>query len=178
MKKIATAKEPPTTIINSPQTTPTSLSAENTYRTLKSLITNEISSEQIVYERIFDNSIPQKDRESSFLTEIYNVRKLLKTNSNNDNLMTNREKINTQGSIHPYYQLNSPYDNTLIFESRFETGNLCMAIKVSEWEYDLLMQNDINTGGYTQWFYFRVNNTKARSSVKFNIINFVMLSEL
>ena len=41
-------------------------------------------------------------------------------------------------------------DNTLIFESRFESGNLALASKVSETEYNLLMQNDINTKGHTQ----------------------------
>jgi hypothetical protein len=34
------------------------------------------------------------------------------------------------------------------------------------------MQNDTNTKGSTQWFYFKVRNTK-RMKVKFNIINFV-----
>jgi cytosolic carboxypeptidase protein 2/3 len=36
----------------------------------------------------------------------------------------------------------------------------------------LLMQNDINTYGYTQWFYFRVMNTTAGQTVKFNILNY------
>lgn len=35
------------------------------------------------------------------------------------------------------------------------------------------MQNDINTQGHTQWFFFRVANTKAKSVIKFNILNFV-----
>jgi hypothetical protein len=33
------------------------------------------------------------------------------------------------------------------------------------------MQNDINTRGHTQWFYFRVSNTQQQS-YKFNILNF------
>jgi len=35
------------------------------------------------------------------------------------------------------------------------------------------MQNDINTQGHTQWFYFRVMNTRAKAAIKFNIVNFV-----
>ena len=35
----------------------------------------------------------------------------------------------------------------MIFESRFESGNLLGAVKVSEDEYDLILQNDINTNG-------------------------------
>ena len=34
------------------------------------------------------------------------------------------------------------------------------------------MQNDINTYGHTQWFYFRVQNTRAGHKVKFNLLNY------
>ena len=51
-------------------------------------------------------------------------------------------------------------DKTLLFESKFESGNLYLAQKVSDNEYNLLMQNDINTSGHTQWFYFQVKNTR------------------
>ena len=34
------------------------------------------------------------------------------------------------------------------------------------------MQNDINSKGHTQWFYFNVKNTRAGHSVKFNILNY------
>jgi len=63
-------------------------------------------------------------------------------------------------------------DKTLMFESRFESGNLYLAQKVSDSEYNLLMQNDVNTCGHTQWFFFRVMNTKAGHKVKFNILNY------
>jgi cytosolic carboxypeptidase protein 2/3 len=62
-------------------------------------------------------------------------------------------------------------DNTLIFESRFESGNLLAAIKVTDNEYDLILQNDINTNGHTQWYFFRVGNTKVGQKIKFNILN-------
>jgi hypothetical protein len=39
-------------------------------------------------------------------------------------------------------------------------------------EYNLLMSNDINTQGHTQWFFFQVNNTHAKSKVRFNILNY------
>jgi cytosolic carboxypeptidase protein 2/3 len=48
-----------------------------------------------------------------------------------------------------YYKPSGPDDKTLVFESRFESGNLLCAIKVSETEYDLVLQNDINTNGNT-----------------------------
>ncbi len=59
----------------------------------------------------------------------------------------------------------------MIFESRFESGNLSMTSKVSDSEYNLLLQNDINTNGYSQWFFFKVTNTQKDKTVKFNILN-------
>ena len=43
------------------------------------------------------------------------------------------------------YKLTGEDDKTLVFESRFESGNLYLAQKVSEAEYNLLMSNDVNT---------------------------------
>lgn len=36
-------------------------------------------------------------------------------------------------------------EGTLLFDSRFESGNLQLAIKVSQFEYDLLLETDINS---------------------------------
>jgi len=71
-----------------------------------------------------------------------------------------------------------PNDKTLLFESKFESGNLYLAQKVSEVEYNLLMQNDINTSGHTQWFYFQIKNTKKGANIKFNIMNFTKCDSL
>ena len=86
----------------------------------------------------------------------------------NDRVFSNPNLID---ELSTYYK-QQPGDNTLIFESRFEGGNLAMASKVSEKEYNLLLQTDINSRGHTQWFYFRVQNTKAQTTVKFNLLNF------
>ena len=42
---------------------------------------------------------------------------------------------------------------------------------MSDNEYDLVLQNDINTNGHTQWYFFRVSNTRKGTAVKFNILN-------
>lgn len=44
----------------------------------------------------------------------------------------------------------------LEFESRFECGNLCSAVRVGPFEYELTLDPDTNTAGHTQWFFFRV----------------------
>ena len=74
--------------------------------------------------------------------------------------------------IKPYYEPIDEDDKTLVFESRYECGNLNYALKISDNEYNLLLQNDINTNGHTQWFYFRVSNTRENMKIKFNILNF------
>lgn len=60
-----------------------------------------------------------------------------------------------------------------MFESRFESGNLNKAIKVGEYEYELYLKNDYGTTGYTQWYYFRVQNTRADKTYRFNIVNLI-----
>jgi len=65
----------------------------------------------------------------------------------------------------------------LEFDSKFESGNLDVAIKQSENEYDLLMRTDTNTKGHKQWFYFSVKNKKT-GVYKFNILNFTKQSSL
>ncbi|KIZ00098.1 Cytosolic carboxypeptidase 2 [Monoraphidium neglectum] len=53
--------------------------------------------------------------------------------------------------LEAWYVPDSPDDTTLVFESRFECGNLRRAIQVRQYEYDLVLQPDINTRGHTQW---------------------------
>lgn len=75
-------------------------------------------------------------------------------------------------ALKPFYNVGVS-DRTLVFESRFECGNLSMASKVSDSEYNLLLQNDVNSKGHTQWFFFKVTNTTKDLRVKFNILNLV-----
>jgi cytosolic carboxypeptidase protein 2/3 len=53
-----------------------------------------------------------------------------------------------------------------------------MASKVTDHEYNLLLQNDINTNGYSQWFFFKVTNTHKGFKVKFKILNQYKLNNL
>jgi len=69
------------------------------------------------------------------------------------------------------YTLVTPQEETLRFDSSFEGGNLRKAVKVSEDEYNLVLEFDTETEGYTQWFYFCVENYKAPHNVRFNIVN-------
>jgi hypothetical protein len=50
--------------------------------------------------------------------------------------------------------------NTLKFESRFESGNLAKVIKVTNVYYELYLRPDMYTDRHSQWYYFRIQNTK------------------
>jgi len=70
-------------------------------------------------------------------------------------------------------------NDSLVFDSHFESGNLHSAFRVQNnaqtsksQVYDLYLHNDVNTTGHTQWFYFSVSNCKAGQDVTFVIRNF------
>ncbi|NXD74406.1 CBPC2 carboxypeptidase, partial [Eolophus roseicapillus] len=67
--------------------------------------------------------------------------------------------------------LEGPQDTTLLFESRFESGNLQRAVKVGPYEYVLQLRPDLFTTKHTQWFYFRVQNTRRDPLYRFTIAN-------
>ena len=75
------------------------------------------------------------------------------------------------GDLPSNYEPRGSDDHTLVLNSRFESGNLRRAIKVYDYEYDLILRPDLNTRGHTQWFYFSVSNTRRNQSYKLNIIN-------
>ncbi|KAM7108570.1 cytosolic carboxypeptidase 2 [Ciconia maguari] len=71
----------------------------------------------------------------------------------------------------PAAPLEGPQDTTLLFESRFESGNLQKAVKVGPYEYVLTLRPDLYTAKHTQWFYFRVQNTRRDPLYRFTIAN-------
>ncbi|XP_062596008.1 uncharacterized protein LOC134257410 [Saccostrea cucullata] len=74
--------------------------------------------------------------------------------------------------------LESEEDETLIFESRFESGNLAKAVQVNSTDYELWLRYDLYTNKHTQWFYFRVSNTRANKTYRFTIVNFMKSDSL
>ena len=63
----------------------------------------------------------------------------------------------------------------IIFDSKFESGNLRMAIKLDTDipnEYDLIMRKDYNNEKNYSWFYFSIQSDRE-TDIKFNILNFI-----
>eukprot|EP00667_Euglena_gracilis_P007356 EG_transcript_7429 len=64
-----------------------------------------------------------------------------------------------------------PLRPPLRFASQFESGNLRRAIRVYETEYDLVLNNDIGTGQFVQWFFFLVEGMQRGVTYHFNVLN-------
>ena len=48
---------------------------------------------------------------------------------------------------------------------------LLQAIQVREYEYELILNPDVNSNHHHQWFYFEVSNMEPSVPQRFNIIN-------
>ncbi|KAJ3104350.1 Cytosolic carboxypeptidase 2 [Phlyctochytrium planicorne] len=66
----------------------------------------------------------------------------------------------------------------LVFESRFESGNLETATRVGSYRYELQLRRDSSTKGHTQWYYFRVNGLIPKIEYRFDIVNLLKSSSL
>ncbi|XP_059617798.1 cytosolic carboxypeptidase Nna1 [Phlebotomus argentipes] len=73
---------------------------------------------------------------------------------------------------------NPPEIEDLVFESRFESGNLAKAVKITSGYYELYLRPDMYTNRHTQWFYFRVMNTRKKVNYRFSIVNLVKSDSL
>ncbi|XP_049339940.1 cytosolic carboxypeptidase 4 isoform X2 [Astyanax mexicanus] len=61
--------------------------------------------------------------------------------------------------------------DSLRFFSKFESGNLRKAIHIRRYEYDLILNADVNSSSHHQWFYFEVSGMVANVPYRFNVIN-------
>ena len=71
---------------------------------------------------------------------------------NQQNGEKKEKKMPRSNMIQPYYKplkTDEEIQNTVEFDSVFESGNLALALKVTPQEYNLLLQNDVNTNGHT-----------------------------
>ncbi|RUS91741.1 hypothetical protein EGW08_000449, partial [Elysia chlorotica] len=67
---------------------------------------------------------------------------------------------------------------SLVFESRFECGNLRQARRVGQFEYELVLKPDLYTLRHTQWYYFRVTNAVPGVTYKLRIVNLLKRDSL
>ena len=99
---------------------------------------------------------------------------------NNGKILDKKHELNYNFknlSYNPDDKKDNINDNNakIIFDSKFESGNLRMAIKLNsgiENEYDLIMRKDYNSEKNYSWFFFSIESDKE-TDIKFNILNFI-----
>lgn len=96
------------------------------FPTLRRHLKEELRSAEVVYERIYPKSLQIRDKESLLLTQLLCIRKLPHFTSE-----SSATSPAVDAELPPYYSLKNCRDKTLVFESRFECGNLCLALKVN-----------------------------------------------
>ncbi|KAF6771829.1 hypothetical protein AHF37_09289 [Paragonimus kellicotti] len=67
---------------------------------------------------------------------------------------------------------------SLVFESRFECGNLGQARRIGLYDYELTLKPDLYTRRHVQWFYFAVRNAIPGVVYRFFIVNFTKPTSL
>lgn len=137
---------------------------------MKSLPHADISS-----RRHHMNSTSGKEKDNWFAINQY-------TNDSSDETANERRKcVYTYEDKYSFARI--LVNDSLIFDSHFESGNLHSAFRFipaneeasfykRRHYYDLYMHSDLYTTGSSQWFYFSVSNVKAGQEVTFNIKNF------
>jgi len=93
------------------------------FLTLSTHLSNQFLTSQLVYERLYPDCVPVSKKKSRHFTELLKIK-------NSDYSSEETGIANIEGDLAPYYKLKEPTDETLVFESRFESGNLCLALKV------------------------------------------------
>ena len=63
------------------------------------------------------------------------------------------------------HQLPAP-QNELIFESRFESGNLAKVFRIAGNFYELHLRPDLYTSRHFQWYYFSISNMQINTTYR------------
>lgn len=92
-----------------------------------------------------------------------------------------RVVYDSKSRLVPYYKPEEEDDDTLVFESRFESGNLLSVTQIGKYDYQLYLAPDTRTSGHQMWFCkfiltkerldFRVQNMKKDALYRFYIMN-------
>jgi len=119
------------TIVNDILKTPSTIPAEiPLFPTLKKYLKKELENAEIVYERLYPKSLSIKSKESFLFTQLLSIKELpYFSHLASESTAEINPFIDTEPP--PYYSLKNSKDKTLVFESRFECGNLYLALKVN-----------------------------------------------
>lgn len=84
------------------------------------------------------------------------------------------QQFTKQDKTFRYEVLKNEEVNGMQFDSDFDSGNLHQVLYVNDETFELVVQSDINTTGYTNWFHFKITiGEDAPESINLSIINLV-----
>ncbi|CDI98745.1 cytosolic carboxypeptidase 2 [Echinococcus multilocularis] len=69
-------------------------------------------------------------------------------------------------------------EGQLIFESRFESGNLKQARRIGTYEYELVLTPDLVAESHVQWYFFQVAGAQCGVEYTFRIVNLLKSKRL
>lgn len=116
------------------------------------------SNTHLSYNRTDVPDVNQQHQHSSGTNQ---SKSFLKQQSPNETIQFSRSSVGgSKYLVNAHSSVGDGATTDLIFESRFESGNLAKAIKVTPVYYELYLRPDLYTNKHTQWFYFRVTNTR------------------
>lgn len=81
------------------------------------------------------------------------------------NLVFQKQQLKSNKTIKQFTFPKSQVQDDISVISNFEGGNMCSKIKISSSEYFLILKNDTNTLGYTQWFQFYLHANPCPNEV-------------
>ena len=87
--------------------------------------------------------------------------------------------FSSQKPVREEYDLYVPNsESVVLFNSKFESGNLQQAIRQTEFEYVLYLDADTNSQNFSQWFYFSCLGRQKGTSIKLSIVNLLKVDSL
>jgi hypothetical protein len=118
---------------------------------------------------------PQRTEPFAYMSKDLIQRAKAGLSSRYEKVLYNRPSNVSDSKLGTYCQrVTSPDDTTLVFESRFESGNLQKAIQLEPFAYKLILHKDHGARQERQtcqWFYFCVKNTRKNQKYRFVIYN-------
>ena len=155
-------------------------------------INNYINMSKMMQRLIYCKKPPDKEGHVT-IENIVNLNEINLSDKKKKKIRLNQDKNDTKSNIttEKLNNLGLSSSDIINFESNFECGNLQLAYLISSSKeikeesfffnsfsnneidtYQLFLQNDTNTTGYSQWFFFRVMNGKKNQKINMNIMNF------
>lgn len=133
-------------------------------------------------------SSPSENEASTVSSSRFSLRRRcgsrLKTNHPDSDIPIQFSRSSVGGSkylmaVHPSSAAaNAGATAELVFESRFESANLAKAVMITPTYYELYLRADLYTNRSSQWFYFRVMNTRRGCTYRLSIVNLVKSGSL